>query len=149
MVGGNTAALTGVLRELGWLGGAATGAARRRDDRHRLRTGTEPVRRTGVPLANRLGRPRAAAGLGLVRASLSCHADLLPEQSAAHERAVATGAVPAGWCLDDGAILRLTPRGRLIEAVASRPGARATHISTRDAGLVRRELRLELLPGVA
>jgi len=149
MVGGNTAALTGVLRELGWLpvlrralrGGATIAAV----CAPALSLCSAPVFRW----ANGLGAPRAAEGLGLVRASLSCHAELLPEQTAAHERAVLAGAVPAGWCLDDGAILRLTPRGRLVEAVASRPGARVTHLSTRDGRLVRRPLRLELLPGAA
>ena len=149
MVGGNTAALTGVLRELGWLpvlrralrGGATIAAV----CAPALSLCSAPVFRW----ANGLGAPRAAEGLGLVGASLSCHAELLPEQTAAHERAVLAGAVPAGWCLDDGAILRLTPRGRLVEAVASRPGARVTHLSTRDGRLVRRPLGLELLPGAA
>ena len=63
--------------------------------------------------------------------------------------AVVAGAVPAGWCMDDGAILRLTPRGRLIEAVASRAGAGVTHLSARDGRLVRRPLEPALLPGAA
>lgn len=149
MVGGNTAALTGVLRELGWLpvlrralrGGATIAAV----CAPALSLCRAPVFRW----ANGLGRPRADAGLGLVPASLSCHADLLPQQTAFHERAVAAGEVPAGWCLDDGAILRLTPRGRLVEAVASRAGAGAVHLSARGGALVRRELDLTLLPGAS
>ena len=38
-------------------------------------------------------------------------------------------------------------RGRLVEAVTSRRGATATHLSARDGRLVRRPLELRALPG--
>jgi dipeptidase E len=147
IVGGNTQALAATLRELDWLPslraalrGGATIAA--------VCAGALALCASMVfRWANGLGRPRAAPGLGLVRASLSCHADLLPDQTAVHERAVTAGAVPAGWALEDGAMLRLTPRGRLLEAVSSRPGAQAVHLSARQGRLVRRPLELRLLPG--
>jgi dipeptidase E len=145
VVGGNTGALAGILRELDWLPtlraalrGGATIAA--------VCAGALVVCEQMVfRWANGLGAPRTAPGLGLVRASLSCHADLLPEQTAAHEAAVVAGAVPAGWALEDGAMLRLTPRGRLLEGVTSRAGATATHLSARDGCLVRRAVDLRVL----
>lgn len=147
LVGGNTAALAGILRELDWLpalraalrGGATIAAV----CAGALVLAEQMVFRW----ANGLGSPRAAPGLGLLRTSLSCHADLLPEQTAVHEAAVAGGSVPAGWALDDGAMLRLTPRGRLVEAVSSRRGATAVHLSARDGRPVRRAVNLRLLPG--
>ena len=147
MVGGNTAALTGVLRELDWLpvlrralrGGATIAAV----CAPALSLCRAPVSRW----ANGLGKPVLADGLGLVPASLSCHADLLPGQTAVHEHAVAAGRAPAGWCLDDGLILRLTGRGRLIEAVSSRAGAQGTHLGLRAGGLQRRSLQPRVLPG--
>lgn len=147
LVGGNTQALAGALRELAWLPVL----------RRALREGATLAAVCAGALvaceamvfrwANGLGAPRAAPGLGLVRSSLSCHADLLPEQTAAHEAAVLAGDVPAGWALDDGAMLRLTPRGRLLEAVSSRPGAQAVHLARRGGRLVRRPLDLRVLPG--
>lgn len=145
IVGGNTGALAGILRELDWLpvlraalrGGATIAAV--------CAGALVACEQMVFRWANGLGAPRAAPGLGLIRASLSCHADLLPEQTAAHEAAVAAGDVPAGWALEDGAMLRLTPRGRLLEAVTSRPGARAAHLSARGGGAVRRELELRVL----
>ncbi len=146
MVGGNTAALTGMLRELDWLpalrqalrGGATIAAV----CAPALSLCRAPVSRW----ANGLGKPVLADGLGLVAASLSCHADLLPEQTAGHERAVASGAAPAGWSLDDGLILRLTARGRLVEAVSSRAGAQGTHLSLRAGQLQRRAVTPRILP---
>lgn len=145
IVGGNTGALAGILRELDWLpvlraalrGGATIAAV--------CAGALVACEQMVFRWANGLGAPRAAPGLGLIRASLSCHADLLPEQTAAHEAAVAAGDVPAGWALEDGAMLRLTPRGRLLEAVTSRPGARAAHLSARRGGVARRELELRVL----
>jgi hypothetical protein len=44
-------------------------------------------------------------------------------------------------------MLRLTPRGRLVEAVTSVPGAQATHLAVRGERLVRRPLELRALRG--
>ena len=112
IVGGNTGALAGDAARARLAPHVASGAARRRDDRRDLRgRAWSSASRWCSAGRTASGAPRAAPGLGLVRASLSCHADLLPEQTAAHEAAVAAGAVPAGWALEDGAMLRLTPRG--------------------------------------
>lgn len=146
LVGGNTGALAGALRELDWAP-ALRAAVRRGATLAAVCAGALVVSETMVfRWANGLGAPRAAPGLGLVRGSLSCHADLLPEQTAAHEAAVLAGEAPAGWILDDGAMLHLTPRGRLIEGVSSRPSARAVHVSARGGRLVRRPLDLRVLP---
>lgn len=147
IVGGNTGALAGALRELDWaptlraaLRGGATIAG--------VCAGALVLCEQMVfRWANGLGEPRAAPGLGLIRGSLSCHADLLPEQTVAHERAVLAGEVPAGWVLEDGAMLRMTPRGRVLEAVSARPGATATQLSERGGRLVRRPAELHVVPG--
>jgi peptidase E len=147
VVGGNTQALAGALRELDWLP-VLRRAVREGATLALVCAGALAAAETMVfRWANGLGAPRAAPGLGLVRGSLSCHADLLPEQTAWHERAVQRGTVPAGWVLEDGAMLHLTPRGRLVEAVSSRPGAQAVRLSARDGQLVRRPLELRVLPG--
>jgi peptidase E len=147
LVGGNTQALAALLRELEWTP-ALRAALRRGAVLACVCAGALAASEAMVfRWANGLGAPRAAPGLGLVRASLSCHADLLPEQTAFHEASVARGDVPAGWALDDGAMLLLTPRGRLVEAVGARPAARAVRLERRSGRLVRRPLDLRRLPG--
>jgi peptidase E len=149
LIGGNTGVLGAALREVGWLP-VLRAALRRGATVAGVCAGALVLCEAMVfRWANGLGDPRAAPGLGLVRGSLSCHADLLPAQTAVHEAAIAAGDAPAGWALDDGAMLRLTARGRLLEAVRSRPGATAAHLSARDGRIVRRELDLRLLPGAA
>jgi peptidase E len=49
------------------------------------------------------GAPRAVSpGLGLLPGSLSVHDDVDPERAAAYRAAVADGALPAGFAVDDG-----------------------------------------------
>ena len=70
-------------------------------------------------ITNSLGRPAPAAGLGFLPGSNSVHYDGEPERRPAYLEAVAAGALPAGYGVDDG--VGLLFRGtRLAEVVASR-----------------------------
>ena len=74
-----------------------------------------------------LGRPAPAAGLSFLPGSNSVHYDGEPERRPAYLDAVASGALAAGYGVDDGAGLLF--RGtRLAEVVASRAGARAFRV---------------------
>jgi peptidase E len=80
-------------------------------------------------ISTSLGTPAPAPGLGWLPGSFSVHADGEPARLAVYRRAVDAGAIPAGWAADDGVGL-LFRDGRLVEAVSSRPGARARHVDT-------------------
>jgi dipeptidase E len=93
------------------------------------------------------GAPEPARGLGLLPGSLSVHLDGEPHRMRVFRHAVATGRLPAGYAADDGAAL-LFRRSRLVEAVASRPGARVLRIAPEGrGGVLERELPVRLLPG--
>jgi peptidase E len=66
-------------------------------------------------------------GLGLVPGSACPHYDGEPQRRPAY-RALVDGGFPPGWAADDGAALRFTGEGTFVEAVASRPGARAYRV---------------------
>ena len=68
------------------------------------------------------GNPQPVRGLGLLRDSLSVHADGQPERLPAYLRSVASRELPAGYAADDGSALVFGGR-RLVVCVASRPGA--------------------------
>ena len=75
-------------------------------------------------ITNSHGHPAPAAGLGFLRGSNSVHYDGEPERRPAYLEAVAAGALPPGYGVDDG--VGLLFRGtRLAEAVASHAGPRA------------------------
>ena len=62
-------------------------------------------------------------GLGLLPGSVCPHYDSEPGRRASYRAAVAGGALPAGWALEDG-VGALFTDGRLTEAVARKPEAR-------------------------
>jgi len=74
-----------------------------------------------------LGPPAVTRGLGFLPGSNSVHYDGEPVRRPFYLDAVAHGALPAGWGVDDGAGL-LFQGTRLVEAVAARPGARAFRV---------------------
>jgi hypothetical protein len=87
-----------------------------------------------------LGRPAPAPGLGWLPGSFSVHADGEPARLPVYRRAVEDEAIPPGWAADDGVGL-LFRRRALVEAVSSRPGARALRIEPGgEAALVPRRL---------
>ena len=90
------------------------------------------------------GPPETIAGLGLLRGSLSVHADGEPERLPAFLEAVRVGALPGGWAVDDGVGL-LFADGAFVRAVASRPGAGAVRVDAVDGELVRARIEPELL----
>jgi dipeptidase E len=73
------------------------------------------------------GAPRPAPGLHLLDGSMSVHLDGEPERLPAYREAVATGALPDGYAVDDCAAL-LFAGTQLRTCVASRPGARVIQV---------------------
>jgi dipeptidase E len=97
------------------------------------------------------GPPAPLAGLGLLKGSLSVHADGEPERLPVWLSGVRDGTLPGGWAVDDG--VGLLFRGpRLERVVSSRPGAAALRVDLLAGELVRHRLTPELLgehsPGV-
>jgi dipeptidase E len=95
------------------------------------------------------GAPEAVRGLGLLTGSLSVHLDGESERLPAYRAAIAAGELPPGYATDDGAAL-LYAGTRLVECVASRPGARVLHLRPDGGGGVfEAEISVKLLPGAA
>ncbi|NPC97099.1 peptidase E [Nocardioides sp. zg-DK7169] len=74
-----------------------------------------------------------ADGLGLLPGSACPHYDGEAERERSYRSFVASGALPAGWALDDGVAL-LWRDGELVEAVSERPGGRAFRTRVRPDG---------------
>jgi dipeptidase E len=66
-------------------------------------------------------------GLGFIAGSACPHYDGEPQRRPVY-RGLVDGGFPAGWAADDGAALRFSANGSFVEAVASRPRARAYRI---------------------
>jgi peptidase E len=93
------------------------------------------------------GAPKPAPGLGLLAGSMSVHCDGEPERLPAYCQAIAAGALPPGYAVDDGAAL-LFSGTRLSECVSSRPGPRVLHIRGAGGGAtVQEELPVRALSG--
>ena len=90
------------------------------------------------------GTPEPLAGLGLLKGSLTVHADGEPERLPVWLKNVRVGALPGGWAADDG--VGLLFRGRNLErVVSSRPGAAAQRVDAIAGELVRHRLEPDLL----
>jgi peptidase E len=90
------------------------------------------------------GPPEPIAGMGVLKGSLTVHADGEPERLPVWLGSVRDGTLPGGWALDDG--VGLLFRGTSLErAVSSRPGAGAERVDAVGSELVRRRLDVELL----
>ncbi|MFC5218696.1 Type 1 glutamine amidotransferase-like domain-containing protein [Streptomyces coerulescens] len=74
-------------------------------------------------------------GLGLLPGSVCPHYDSEPGRRPAYRSAVATGALPAGWALDDGTGALFTD-GRLTETVSRTAGAHVYRVVGDGAGEV-------------
>jgi len=79
------------------------------------------------------GALEVVPGLGLLPGSMSVHDDGEPERHAAYIEAVRTGALPGGYCADDGVGLLFHGRRR-ADALSSRPGAGACRVALDDQG---------------
>jgi peptidase E len=90
------------------------------------------------------GPPETIAGLGLLKGSLTVHADGEPERLPVWLDAIRSGALPGGWAADDGVGL-LFEDDELARAVSSRPGAGAERCDAVAGELVRRRLVPDLL----
>jgi peptidase E len=93
------------------------------------------------------GKPREAAGLGLLPGSLCVHYSNEPERRAAYLDAVAEG-MPGGYGLDDYAGL-LWEGETAPSAVTARRGARAYRVTSRDGGVSESPLPARFLPAPA
>ena len=93
-----------------------------------------------------MARPRPVAGLGFLPGSASVHYDGEPDRRPAYLEAVAAGALPAGYGIDDG--VGLLFRGtRLAEVVAARPGLRAYRVDAVEGTAREHELEPRVLAG--
>ncbi|AZQ39372.1 peptidase E [Streptomyces cyaneochromogenes] len=72
-------------------------------------------------------------GLGLLPGSVCPHYDSEPGRRPSYHAAVAGGALPAGWALDDGTGALFTD-GLPTEAVTRAPGARVYRVEPDEAG---------------
>ncbi|MFD8049378.1 Type 1 glutamine amidotransferase-like domain-containing protein [Streptomyces chartreusis] len=72
-------------------------------------------------------------GLGLLPGSVCPHYDSEPGRRRSYRSAVATGVLPAGWALDDGAGALFT-NGRLTETVSRAPGAHVYRVVSDGVG---------------
>ncbi len=90
------------------------------------------------------GAPEPIEGLGLLKGSLTVHADGEPERLPVWLANVRDGSLPGGWAADDG--VGLLFRGESLERVmSSRPGAGAQRVDALAGELVRHRLEPELL----
>jgi dipeptidase E len=89
------------------------------------------------------GPARCMEGLGFLPWSNAVHYEDEPGRRAAFQAAVA-GGMPPGYGIGDGAALRFVGT-ELAEAVSSRPGARAVHVSNTDDGVRECELPVRYL----
>ncbi|MFD6035146.1 Type 1 glutamine amidotransferase-like domain-containing protein [Streptomyces griseoincarnatus] len=86
-------------------------------------------------------------GLGLLPGSVCPHYDCEPGRRSSYRAAVARGALPAGWAVEDGAAGLFTD-GRLTEAVTRSPGARLYRVrADGEAGAVEEAVPCRLLGG--
>ena len=88
-----------------------------------------------------------ADGLGLLPGSVCPHYDGEPGRRPSYRAAVASGALPSGWAVEDG-VGALFTEGRLTEAVTRVPGARLLRVEPDgDGGAVERDVFCRSLPG--
>jgi dipeptidase E len=86
-------------------------------------------------------------GLGLLPGSVCPHYDSEPGRRSSYRRAVASGALPAGWAVDDG-IGALFTGGHLTEAVSRASRARLHRVEPDGLGAsTERPVECRLLPG--
>ncbi|MCP9995335.1 peptidase E [Streptomyces werraensis] len=86
-------------------------------------------------------------GLGLLPGSVCPHYDSEPGRRFSYRTAVARGALPAGWAVEDGAAALFTD-GRLTEAVTRTPEARLYRVrADGEAGAVEEAVPYRLLGG--
>jgi dipeptidase E len=93
------------------------------------------------------GAPAPVAGLGLLPGSMSVHLGSEPERMPAYRLAVASGSLPAGYAVDDGAAL-LFEGERLSGSVSSDAGARVIRMrADDDGGVVEQDMPIRVLAG--
>ncbi len=86
-------------------------------------------------------------GLGLLQGSACPHYDGEKERRPAYQRAVAEG-MPGGYAADDGAALHFVGT-KLVEAVSSRPNAKAYRVESRAGQIAEEPLTTRFLGDLA
>jgi dipeptidase E len=90
------------------------------------------------------GAPEPIEGLGLLKGSLTVHADGEPERLPVWLAGVRSETLPGGWAVDDGVGLHFAGDS-LKRVVSSRPGAGAQRVDALAGELVRHRLEPDLL----
>ncbi len=90
------------------------------------------------------GPPEVIDGLGVVKGSLTVHADGEPERLPVWLAAVKSGELSGGWALDDGVGMLIQDQ-EPVRVVSSRQGAGAERADAIAGELVRRRLEPEML----
>ena len=90
------------------------------------------------------GSPGPATGLGLLPGSNCVHYDVQPDRRPIYHHAIATGLMPGGWGVDDGAAL-VFENHELVDVVCARPGTGARRVDNAPRGVVERRLPGRLL----
>jgi peptidase E len=93
------------------------------------------------------GKPRSAAGLGLLSGSLCVHYNNEPQRRAAYLEAIGDG-MPSGYGLDDYAGLLWEGEGT-PSALTARRGARAYRVTSREGEVSESPLPARFLPAPA
>lgn len=92
------------------------------------------------------GAPEPVSGLGLLAGSMSVHLGSEPERLPAYRRAVASGELPSGYAVDDGAAL-LYEGTRLVDCVGSRAEARVLRVRADGCGgVIEQDVEVRPLP---
>ena len=95
-----------------------------------------------------VGRPTLARGLGFLPGSNSVHYDGEPARRTIYRRLVADRTIPSGYGVDDGVGLRFEG-ARLVDAVSSRPHARAVWVQPHHGETMEERLPVRYLGDAA
>jgi peptidase E len=85
---------------------------------------------------------RPLPGLGWIRGSFCPHYDSEPGRRAAFADAITSGALPAGYAVDDHVALHFSD-GRLVTTLSSEPGRMARYVSLNEGNVVEQALPLD------
>ena len=141
--GGNTANLLAVWKLHG-LGDALRGAARAGVILAGIGAGMNCWFEASVTDSLGPGLQALHAGLGMLSGSACPHYDGEAERRPTYLRLVAGGSLPGGYAADDGCAL-VFRNGELVEAVSSRPGARAFAVTRDGQGAIEARLPVRFL----
>jgi dipeptidase E len=88
------------------------------------------------------GLLRPLPGLSWLRGSFCPHYDSEPGRRSAFQEAIASGALPAGYAVDDDVALHFSD-GRLVTTCSSEPGRMARYVSLNEGNVVEQALPVD------